>query len=121
MKFCVLSNWIDNSFINLEEQENNISKEKLKEEEIKKLAAQTQTTAQYLRVNKKRTPVFGSSSGTQTDATETSGNGTQTETIQTFNTRSQTPQPPKTANATTQKNLQGKAKTKDSNTQTGNA
>ena len=66
-------------------------------------------------------PIFGSSSGAQTEATETAGNGTQTETVQTFNTHSQTPQPPKTANASTQKNPQGKSKTKDSDTQTGNA
>ena len=40
--------------------------------------------------------VFGSSSGTETETTETTGNATQTDTAQRYNTSSQTPQPPKT-------------------------
>ena len=48
-----LSIFDGDSFIDLEEQENNITKEKLKEEEVKKLASETQTTAQVERIKQR--------------------------------------------------------------------
>ena len=53
----------DGNLLDLEEQEKNFEKEKLKESEIRKIAAETQTTAALLRGNQ----IGGSSSsGTQT-------------------------------------------------------
>ena len=72
----------DGNLLDLEEQEKNIEKEKLKESEIRKIAAKTKTTASLLRIP---------SSGTQTETyrpTTTTGDaqtdppletGTQTE------------------------------------------
>ena len=44
-----LTQFDGDSWIDLEEQENNIAKEKLKEEEVKKIASATNATAQVLR------------------------------------------------------------------------
>ena len=49
-----LSQFDGDSWIDLEEQENRISEEKLKEEEIKRLAPLTEQTAQMMRVRKKK-------------------------------------------------------------------
>ena len=58
----------DGNLLDLEEQEKNFEKEKLKEAEIRKIAAETQTTAALLRTTKTRGTQIGgsSSSGTQT-------------------------------------------------------
>ena len=50
-----LSQLDGDSWIDLEEQESNITKQRLLEEEIKKLAAQTKQTAQVLRTKSKKT------------------------------------------------------------------
>ena len=65
----------DSSFINLEEQENKIAKQRLQEEQLKKVAAETQTTAQVLRATNKSVTIqtggirntASSGAGTQTD------------------------------------------------------
>ncbi len=48
-----LSQFDGDSWIDLEEQENNITKEKLKEEEVKKVVAEAQSTAQVERVKQR--------------------------------------------------------------------
>lgn len=65
----------DNSFINLEEQENNIAKQRLQEEQIKKISSETQTTAQVIRATNKHISI--QTGGVRN--TETSGAGTQTD------------------------------------------
>lgn len=76
----------DNSYLNLEEQENKIAKERLQQEQLKKVASETQTTAQVLRATNKhikiqtggiRDDTSRESSGTQTY--NTSQEGTQTD------------------------------------------
>ncbi len=47
-----LSQFDGDSWIDLEEQENNITKEKLKEEEVKKIVSENQSTAQVERVKR---------------------------------------------------------------------
>ena len=77
-----LSQFDGDTLIDLEEQEKNIEKEKLKEAEIRKIAADTQTTAQVLRATKKHTSIQAggntesSSSGTQTDKPPTADRST---------------------------------------------
>ena len=46
----------DGNLLDLEEQEKNIEKEKLKESEIRKIAAETKTTASLLRTRSSQTP-----------------------------------------------------------------
>ena len=72
------------TFIDLEEQENNINKEKLKEMEVRKVAAATQTTAQVVTATNRHISIQtggvrnneSSSSGTQTDRPLTVDAGT---------------------------------------------
>ena len=79
-----LSQFDGDTFIDLEEQEKNIEKEKFKEAEVKKIAAETQTTAQVVRATKKSISLQtggirnteSSSSGTQTDRPLTVDAGT---------------------------------------------
>ena len=66
----------DGNLLDVEEQEKNIEKEKLKESEIRKIAAEKQTTAQLLRRPRKHISI--QTGGIRN--TESSSSGTQTET-----------------------------------------
>ncbi|MFM7853177.1 MAG: hypothetical protein ACKO96_14955, partial [Flammeovirgaceae bacterium] len=59
----------------MEEQENNITKEKLKEEEVKKISAETQTTAQIVRSTRNRVAI--QTGGIRNTATASSGSQTE--------------------------------------------
>ena len=92
----------DGNLLDLEEQEKNFEKEKLKESEIRKIAAETQTTAALLRTTKTRGTQIGgsSSSGTQTETyrpTTTTGD-TQTDPPLETGTQTERPKTPQIFN-----------------------
>ena len=66
----------DGTLLDLEEQQKNIEKEKLKEFEIRKIASQTKTTASLLRTSRKSISI--QTGGIRN--TESSSSGVQTET-----------------------------------------
>jgi hypothetical protein len=69
-----LSQFDGDSWIDLEEQENNINKEKLKEMEVQKISRETQTTAQVLRTTKRTIAL--QTGGVRNTATSSSGSQT---------------------------------------------
>ena len=77
-----LSQFDGDTLIDLEEQEKNIEKEKLKEAEIRKIANETQTTAQVLRATKNHISI--QTGGVRN--TETSSSGTQTDNLRPMTT-----------------------------------
>ena len=92
----------DGNLLDLEEQEKNFEKEKLKESEIRKIAAETKTTAALLRTTKTRGTQIGgsSSSGTQTETyrpTTTTGD-TQTDPPLETGTQTERPKTPQIFN-----------------------
>ena len=66
----------DGNLLDLEEQEKNIEKDKLKEIEIRKIASETKTTAGLLRTRSSQTPtVLTRIMGSQTPTIKTKQNG----------------------------------------------
>jgi len=69
-----LTQFDGDSWIDLDEQENNIAKEKLKEEEVKRIASETKETAQVIRATRKKLTI--NTQGNQTDVSTMREQGT---------------------------------------------
>ena len=69
-----LTQFDGDSWIDLDEQENNIAKEKLKEEEVKRISSEEKETAQVIRATRKKLTI--NTQGNQTDVSTMREQGT---------------------------------------------